>query len=350
MDVDLVRLLLVGGQFGAAGQPRAHTGTESDLSAPNAAPILLILIAGAAAGLLLFPYVLVLLIIAGYLCTIPFTIRSQRWVAARPEAWDDKPASAAPRGARAVAPRIRIAGRWPGSVFVSRAADSGRVESFPHRAPEHHCSRLASRRDPAAPGGHRRAGDQGVGRGVADRIPDHRRRRGVASPDVPAGTALLDDVTLSNAGLRENSAVLVSAVTVYGARTVTLRGSAQPPVGVLHDAAASIAGQVMTVGDTVSLLPRDLGPGTSTSAASAALTSSVGITWTSGTVDRHRNGSGRPGERAAEFGGELGRRSGGDRGGGDRHAARGGQCSHPVARTATGVRQRPQGQHVQAAG
>ncbi len=57
----------------------------------NAAPILLILIAGAAAGLLLFPYVLVLLIIAGYLCIIPFTIRSQRWVAARPEVWDVKP-------------------------------------------------------------------------------------------------------------------------------------------------------------------------------------------------------------------------------------------------------------------
>jgi len=31
------------------------------------------------------------LIIAGYLLTIPFTIRSQRWVAARPEAWDVKP-------------------------------------------------------------------------------------------------------------------------------------------------------------------------------------------------------------------------------------------------------------------
>jgi CDP-diacylglycerol--serine O-phosphatidyltransferase len=58
---------------------------------PNAAPILLILVAVAAAALLLFPYVLVLLIIAGYLVIIPFTIRSQRWVAARPEAWDVKP-------------------------------------------------------------------------------------------------------------------------------------------------------------------------------------------------------------------------------------------------------------------
>jgi transitional endoplasmic reticulum ATPase len=38
---------------------------------------------------------------------------------------------------------------------------------------------------------------------------------------------------------------------------------------------------VLSVGDTVSLLPRDLGPGTSTSAATTALTTSVGITWTS---------------------------------------------------------------------
>ncbi|WP_163807879.1 CDP-alcohol phosphatidyltransferase family protein [Mycolicibacterium anyangense] len=58
---------------------------------PNAAPILLILIAAAAAALLLFPYILILLIIVGYLCIIPFTIRSQRWVAAHPEAWNDRP-------------------------------------------------------------------------------------------------------------------------------------------------------------------------------------------------------------------------------------------------------------------
>jgi CDP-diacylglycerol---serine O-phosphatidyltransferase len=58
---------------------------------PNAAPILLILVAVAAAGLLLFPYVLVLLIIGGYLCIMPFTVYSQRWVAARPETWDVKP-------------------------------------------------------------------------------------------------------------------------------------------------------------------------------------------------------------------------------------------------------------------
>ncbi|WP_371744026.1 AAA family ATPase [Mycobacterium sp. DL592] len=105
---------------------------------------------------------------------------------------------------------------------------------------------------------------------------------GVAAPDTPAGTALLDDVTLSNAGLRENSTVLVSAVTVYGARSVTLRGSTLATQSVSSATLRqALLGKVMTVGDTVSLLPRDLGPGTSTSEASSALASSVGITWTS---------------------------------------------------------------------
>ena len=105
---------------------------------------------------------------------------------------------------------------------------------------------------------------------------------GLASAGTPAGTALLDDVTLSNAGLREDATVLVTPVTVYGARSVTLRGSALASRSVssatLREA---LLGKVMTVGDTVSLLPRDLGPGTSTSAASSALAAAVGITWTS---------------------------------------------------------------------
>ena len=45
---------------------------------------------------------------------------------------------------------------------------------------------------------------------------------GLAGPDTPVGTVLLDDVTLSNAGLRDGTAVVVSGVTVYGARSVTL--------------------------------------------------------------------------------------------------------------------------------
>ncbi|MCV7345163.1 AAA family ATPase [Mycolicibacterium rhodesiae] len=104
----------------------------------------------------------------------------------------------------------------------------------------------------------------------------------IAPADVPAGTALLDDVTLSNAGLREDTTVLVAPVTVYGARSVTLRGSTLATQSVTSATLRqALLGKVMTVGDTVSLLPRDLGPGTSTTAASSALTSSVGITWTS---------------------------------------------------------------------
>jgi len=105
---------------------------------------------------------------------------------------------------------------------------------------------------------------------------------GLAAPDVPAGTALLDDVTLSNAGLRENTTVIVSPVTVYGAKSVTLSGSRLATQSVSSATLRlALLGKVMTVGDTVSLLPRDLGPGTSTSAAASALASSVGITWTS---------------------------------------------------------------------
>ncbi|MGA5461855.1 AAA family ATPase [Mycobacterium sp. NPDC050041] len=105
---------------------------------------------------------------------------------------------------------------------------------------------------------------------------------GVAPPGTPTGTALLDDVTLSNAGLRETSTVIVAPVTVYGARSVTVSGSRLATQSISSATLRqALLGKVMTVGDTVSLLPRDLGPGTSTSAATSALASSVGITWTS---------------------------------------------------------------------
>lgn len=105
---------------------------------------------------------------------------------------------------------------------------------------------------------------------------------GVAPAGTPTGTALLDDVTLSNAGLREDTTVIVSPVTVYGARSVTLSGSALATKSVTSATLRqALLGKVLTVGDTVSLLPRDLGPGTSTSEATTALATSVGITWTS---------------------------------------------------------------------
>jgi transitional endoplasmic reticulum ATPase len=105
---------------------------------------------------------------------------------------------------------------------------------------------------------------------------------GLADQDSPVSIVLLDDVTLSNAGLREDTAVIVSAVTVYGARSVTLSGSSLASQSITPvNLRQALLGKVMTVGDAVSLLPRDLGPGTSTSAASQALASAVGISWTS---------------------------------------------------------------------
>jgi transitional endoplasmic reticulum ATPase len=105
---------------------------------------------------------------------------------------------------------------------------------------------------------------------------------GLAGPDTPVGTVLLDDVTLSNAGLREDTAVIISAVTVYGARSVTLSGSSMTATSITSvTLRQALLGKVMTVGDAVSLLPRDLGPGTSTSAATRALAAAVGISWTS---------------------------------------------------------------------
>ena len=80
---------------------RVPTLALKSVSVPaNAAPILLVLIAAVAAGLLLFPYVLVLLIIAGYLLIIPFTIRSQRWAAAHPELDNSRQRRAARRAIR----------------------------------------------------------------------------------------------------------------------------------------------------------------------------------------------------------------------------------------------------------
>jgi len=50
---------------------------------------LLALFAIVAAAAFVFPYLLILAIIAAYVVHMPFAARSQRWAAAHPEAWDD---------------------------------------------------------------------------------------------------------------------------------------------------------------------------------------------------------------------------------------------------------------------
>ncbi|GAB2933142.1 hypothetical protein GCM10027047_31940 [Rhodococcus aerolatus] len=111
-----------------------------------------------------------------------------------------------------------------------------------------------------------------------------RRTAAVAAAapgDTAPGTALLDDVALSNTGLREGAAVVVEAVSPAPARRVTLAGSTlatrSVPATTLRQV---LLGKVLTTGDTVSLLPRDVGPDTGAAAARGALSGAIGPTWT----------------------------------------------------------------------
>lgn len=56
---------------------------------PNMVAPLLAGVAIVAAGAFVFPYLLILLIIAAYVLHMPFAVRSQRWAAAHPETWND---------------------------------------------------------------------------------------------------------------------------------------------------------------------------------------------------------------------------------------------------------------------
>lgn len=58
---------------------------------PHMAAGLLVLVALAAAALVTYPYILLIVLVGVYLAHIPFAVRSKRWVAARPETWDIKP-------------------------------------------------------------------------------------------------------------------------------------------------------------------------------------------------------------------------------------------------------------------
>ncbi|WP_407445684.1 CDP-alcohol phosphatidyltransferase family protein [Rhodococcus sp. (in: high G+C Gram-positive bacteria)] len=74
------------------------------------AVLLLALVAVAAAALVTYPFVLMLVLVGCYLLHIPFAIRSNRWVAARPETWDIKPAERRAMRARTRAARPHRAG------------------------------------------------------------------------------------------------------------------------------------------------------------------------------------------------------------------------------------------------
>jgi CDP-diacylglycerol--serine O-phosphatidyltransferase len=80
---------------------------------PNmVAPLLALLALGVAASVL-YGYVVIMLIILAYVIHIPFAVRSKRWVAAHPEAWNDKPRQqrAARRAIRRTQPHRRSVSR-----------------------------------------------------------------------------------------------------------------------------------------------------------------------------------------------------------------------------------------------
>ncbi|HEY0636344.1 MAG TPA: AAA family ATPase [Pseudonocardiaceae bacterium] len=102
-----------------------------------------------------------------------------------------------------------------------------------------------------------------------------------APDDAPPGVALLDDVTLSNVGLREGAEVAVRPVEVAPARTVTVAGSRLAATAVPPETLRlALLDKVLTTGDAVSLLPQDLTPGSDAQAARHKLASAIGLTWT----------------------------------------------------------------------
>ena len=80
---------------------------------PHLAAVLLAVLALVAAAAFLLPYILLLLLIVAYLIHVPFAIRNYRWVAAHPEAWEDKPKQrrAARRAIRRAQPHRRSMAR-----------------------------------------------------------------------------------------------------------------------------------------------------------------------------------------------------------------------------------------------
>lgn len=101
------------------------------------------------------------------------------------------------------------------------------------------------------------------------------------APDIATGTVLLDDITFSNAGVREDAGVVLAPVSVHGGNRVVVSGSALASRSVDQTTLRrALLGKVLSVGDAVSLLPRDLGPELTASTAVRALARSVGITWT----------------------------------------------------------------------
>ena len=106
----------------------------------------------------------------------------------------------------------------------------------------------------------------------------------VAPADGPAGQATLDDITLSNAGLTDGATVVVAPGGVAPARVVRLTGSALARAALTPETVrVALLGKIVTRGDAVSLLPRDIEPvpGADPVAVRQRVAGALGAGWTS---------------------------------------------------------------------
>jgi transitional endoplasmic reticulum ATPase len=104
-----------------------------------------------------------------------------------------------------------------------------------------------------------------------------------AEGDGPPGVALLDDLTMSNIGVAEGAEVVLSPAAVSPARTLTISGSRLASASLTPETVRlALIGKVLTVGDSVSLLPQDLAPapGSDAFAVRGQLSRAIGMTWT----------------------------------------------------------------------
>lgn len=99
-------------------------------------------------------------------------------------------------------------------------------------------------------------------------------------PGAPSGVLVVDEVVAANCGLGDDAAVTVRPAAVAGATSVEVRGlpatGAHLPERLLRSA---LLGKVLTVGDSVTLLPRDLGPDFPTGETTRSLRDAMGMEW-----------------------------------------------------------------------
>ena len=101
-----------------------------------------------------------------------------------------------------------------------------------------------------------------------------------ARPGAPSGVLVVDEVVAANCGLGENARVSVRAAQVTGAQSIVVQGLPVAGRGVAERVLRSaLLGKVVRVGDSVTLMPRDLGSDFPTSDTTRTLRNTMGPAW-----------------------------------------------------------------------